>query len=81
MKYKFANFVRYETFILIGILIVAGTFIKLMGFIDFSSDWFWLLAGIGLVIEGTISMIKQRKFDRKYKIIEVSKLEPNKGFK
>ena len=81
MKYKLANLIRYETFILIGILIVAGTFIKLMGFIDFSSDWFWLLAGIGLVIEGTISMIKQRKFDRKYKIIEVSKLEPNKGFK
>ena len=72
MKYKFANFIRYETFVLIGILITAGTLVKLLGFFDFSSDWFWLLAGIGLVIEGTISMIKQRKFDRKYKIIEIN---------
>jgi len=31
-------------------------------------DWFWFLAGMGLIVEGSISLVKQRKFDRKYKI-------------
>ena len=47
-----------------------GTLIKLLGFYEFSSDWFWFLAGVGLVVEGIISLIKQRRFDKKYKIIE-----------
>ena len=47
-----------------------GTAIKLSGIVDFSSDWFWLLAGIGLVVEGSISLMKEKKFNRKYKIIE-----------
>lgn len=66
----FLRLANYEMFILVGILMVIGTFLKLMGYLDFSSDWFWLLAGIGLVVEGAISLVKQRKFDRKYKIIE-----------
>jgi hypothetical protein len=54
----------------VGILMTLGVLVKLSGIYDFSSDWFWLLAGIGLIVEGTISMIKQRRFDKKYKIIE-----------
>ena len=46
-----------------------GTSVKLSGLYDFSSDWFWLLAGLGLVVEGAISLVKQNRFDRKYKII------------
>ena len=64
------NFVRYEAFILIGLLMAIGTLIKLFGFYDFSSDWFWFLAGVGLAVEGAISLNKQRKFDKKYKIVE-----------
>ncbi len=64
------NLVRYEAFILIGLLIAIGTLIKLFGFYDFSSDWFWFLAGVGLAVEGAISLNKQRKFDKKYKIVE-----------
>lgn len=63
-------FARYELFIIVGILMTIGTLIKLLGFYDFSSDWFWFLAGVGLVVEGIISLIKQRRFDKKYKIIE-----------
>ena len=70
MKRKIGNLFRYEGFILVGILMVIGTLAKLIGPYDFSSDWFWSLAGIGLIFEGTISLIKQRRFDRKYKIIE-----------
>ncbi len=65
------NFARYETFIFIGIIMIVGTVLKLLKFYDISSDWFWLLAGVGLVIEGSISLVKQRRFDRKYKIIEI----------
>jgi hypothetical protein len=66
----FANIARYEIFILVGIIIAIGTLVKLLGFFDFSSDWFWFLAGVGLIVEGSISLVRQRKFDKKYKVIE-----------
>jgi hypothetical protein len=66
----FLKLATYETFILVGVVMAALTFLKLMGVLSFSSDWLWFLAGIGLGIEGMISLVKQRKFDRKYKIIE-----------
>ena len=58
-----------ELFVVVGIVMVFGTLIKLSGLIEFSSDWFWLIAGLGLVIQGTISLIKQRTFDKKYKVV------------
>jgi len=70
MKEIIANFMRYEAFIAVGLLIAVGSFLKVMNVISISSDWFWLLAGLGLVVEGIISLVKQRKFDKKYKIIE-----------
>lgn len=65
------GFAKYEVFIFVGVLMAVGTLTKLLGYHDFSSDWFWFLAGVGLVVEGSISLVKQRRFDRKYKIIEV----------
>jgi len=70
MKESIKNLMRYELFVVVGILMVIGTLVKLLGFYDFSSDWFWFIAGIGLTVEGLISLSKQRKFDRKYMIIE-----------
>ena len=67
---KIENFAKYEVFIIVGILMTAGVALKLTGKYNFSSDWFWLLAGLGLMVEGAISLVKQRKFDKKYKIIE-----------
>ena len=66
----FLKLATYETFIFVGIVMLIGTLLKLFGYYDYSSDWFWLLAGVGLVVEGAISLAKQRKFDKKYKIIE-----------
>ena len=63
------NFFKYEVFILVGLIMVIGTLLKLFNFIYFSSDWFWFLAGLGFVVEGFIALAKQRKFDKKYKII------------
>ena len=64
------NIVRYEAFILVGFLMAGGTLIKLLGFYNFSSDWFWFLAGVGLAVEGVISLSKQKPFDKKYKVVE-----------
>jgi len=61
---------RYESFIFVGLIMAVATLIKLLGIYDFSSDWLWFLAGIGLVVEGIISLIKQKKFEKKYKIID-----------
>tara|TARA_Y100000310_G_scaffold334146_1_gene413195 strand:- start:282 stop:506 length:225 start_codon:yes stop_codon:yes gene_type:complete len=69
------NLIRYEFFISIGIIIVVGSLIKLLGVYEFSSDWFWFFAGLAFVIEGIIFQIKQKKFDRKYKIIEKDELK------
>lgn len=59
----------YEMFIIVGVLMTIGTLLKLVGNYNINSDWFWFLAGVGLVVEGSISYVKQRRFERKYKII------------
>ncbi len=66
---KLDDLLTYEGFILIGIVMVIGTALKLLGKYNFSSDWFWLIAGLGLIVEGTISYAKQTKFDNKFKIL------------
>lgn len=64
------NIIKYEAFIAVGLLIAILSLIKVLGYYDFSSDWLWFLAGLGLMVEGAISYIKQRRFDKKYKIVE-----------
>ena len=63
------KFFMYETLIVMGALMAVLTLIKLIGLVEFSSDWFWFIAAVGLVIEGSISLAKQRMFENKYKII------------
>ena len=72
---KIENLASYEGFIVVGILMVFGVIIKLSKIYDFSSDWFWLIAGVGLIIEGTISYIKQARFDGKFKILPKEEYE------
>lgn len=69
---------RQETFIFVGVAMTFGTLGKLLGFYDISSDWFWFIGGLGLIIEGSISLIKQQKFEKKYRIIEVNSPEYQK---
>lgn len=61
---------RYEFFIVVGLFMTLLVLGKLLGFYSISSDWFWFIAALGLMTEGTIALVKQRRFDRKYKIIE-----------
>ncbi len=59
----------YETLIVIGLIMSAMTLLKLLGYVDFSSDWFWFIAAVGLTIEGMIALVKQKMFEKKYRII------------
>lgn len=66
---------QYETFVVVGLAMVVLTFLKLMGIIEISSDWFWLIAGVGLVIEGYLNIRKKKQFDGKYKVISKKSLK------
>jgi len=59
----------HELFIVVGFLMVVGTFLKLMGVIHLDSDWFWFVAGLGLVVEGMTSLVKNKRFNQKYKVL------------
>ena len=61
---------KYMAFIAVGLMVAVGSLLKVLNLINISSDWFWFLAGVGLVVEGTIAFVKQQKFDKKYKIVE-----------
>ena len=63
------NIFRYEGYVVVGILLTVFTFGKLMGLYDISSDWFWFLAGLGVAVEGVISLQKQKMFKKKFKVI------------
>lgn len=66
------------TFIFFGILMAGGTFLKLIGAINISSDWFWFIAGLGIIVEGAINLFKQDKFDKKFKVISHKEWEKMK---
>ncbi|MBR9704261.1 hypothetical protein GOV12_02530 [Candidatus Pacearchaeota archaeon] len=71
-KYILA-FPQYEAFFLVGFIMVVLTLVKLFGLLYIDSDWFWFIAGVGLLVQGMISLIKQKKFVKRYKIIERKK--------
>ena len=56
--------------ILFGGIMAVGVFLKLVLNLKIDSDWFWFLAGVGVVVEGIMAYQKQRKFDKKFKIVE-----------
>jgi hypothetical protein len=49
---------RYETFIVIGIIVAVLSFLNVIEITNIPSDFFWTLAGLGLVIEGFIERYK-----------------------
>ena len=69
------NIFRYEGFIFVGIIMAVLVLIKLLGHYDISSDWFWFIGAIGLVVEGTISLFRQKAFDTKFKVLSREEYE------
>ena len=64
-----------ELFIIVGILMVLATLMKLTSIIYLDSDWFWFIAGLGLMVEGIVSMVKQKRFNQKYKVLSREEFE------
>jgi hypothetical protein len=64
------SYLSYFLVVVIGTAVALGVLGKLIFGFSIDSDWFWLLAGVGLAAEGIIALKKQKKFDKKYKIIE-----------
>ena len=56
--------------ILFGAVMTVGVLAKLVFGLEIDSDWFWFLAGVGVVVEGVMAYQKQKKFDKKFKIVE-----------
>jgi len=64
------DYLNYFLVIGVGVVLAVGVFTKIIFHFDIDSDWFWFLAGCGLVAEAMIAYRKQKKFDKKYKIVE-----------
>lgn len=73
------RYTSYYVLIIVGFGMAIGTFIKLMGVVHIDSDWFWFLAGVGLGIEGIVSLAKQKTFDKKYIIVERETISKKKN--
>jgi len=69
MENMLKEVLNYKSFMFVGIAMSLLALTKLFGYADFSSDWFWFIAGIGLVFEGWIAFIRQKMFKQKYKIV------------
>jgi hypothetical protein len=63
------DYIAYGLFVAVGLLMVIGTLLKLLGIVYLDSDWYWFVAGLGLVVEGSIALVKQKRFNNKFKII------------
>jgi len=64
------DYLSYILVVIVGLAVAIGVLSKIIFGFNIDSDWFWFLAGVGLAAEGVIALKKQKKFDRKYKIIE-----------
>ncbi len=69
---------KYETYVIAGILLIVLAFLKAMNIINISSDWFWFIAGVALTIEGILDLSKQKQFKEKYKVVSKKEYEEMK---
>lgn len=63
------DYTSYTLLLVVGVFMAALVAVKLFFGFNIDSDWFWFLAGIGLVMEGLVSFGKQKRFDRKYRVV------------
>tara|TARA_Y100000034_G_scaffold90779_1_gene109394 strand:- start:174 stop:440 length:267 start_codon:yes stop_codon:yes gene_type:complete len=52
---------RYEMLVLAGVLLTILPIMNMLGFTNFSGDFFWMLAGTCLLIEGVLELHYERK--------------------
>ncbi|MGK0209070.1 MAG: putative membrane protein YfcA [Patescibacteria group bacterium] len=64
------NYVSYFPVLLLGVLMIVGSLIKLLGFREIDSDWFWFLTGCGLMVQGVVTFVRQKQFEKDYKVLK-----------
>ena len=54
------SFIRYETLIGVGLLLLIGGTLNGMSYTNINPDYFWAIAGIGLITEGLLERSEKR---------------------
>ena len=57
------HLIRYEVIAAIGFLITVLAMAKVVGWLELSSDVFWAIAGIGLIVEAAVELYYEGKDD------------------
>ena len=57
------HLIRYEVIAAIGFLITLLAMAKVVGWLELSSDVFWAIAGIGLIVEAAVERYYEGKDD------------------
>ena len=57
------HLIRYEVIAAIGFLITLLAMAKVVGWLELSSDVFWAIAGIGLIVEAAVELYYEGKDD------------------
>lgn len=52
---------QYETFIIVGIIIALFAFLNVFRIAHINSDFFWALAGLGLIVQGIVERHKWKE--------------------
>lgn len=67
MKKGYGSFILV---VMVGLVMSLVVLSKIFFKLDIDSDWFWFLAGVGLMFEGVLSYRRQKKINKKYKVVE-----------
>ena len=52
---------RYEIILVGGLLLTILPLLKLAGILRLDSDWFWILAGVGISAEAILEILQTKK--------------------
>ena len=61
--------------ILVGVVMSLAVLFKIFGNVNIDSDWFWFLAGVGLIFEGVLSYKRQKNLNKKFKVVERGRMD------
>lgn len=67
MKRGYGSFILV---VIVGAVMSLVVLLKIFLNLEIDSDWFWFLAGIGLIVKGILSHREHKKINRKYKVVE-----------
>jgi len=61
------HYIRYEFLIIMGAILFICGLLNAIGIASIHSDYFWAIAGLGLIIEGLLEMRQNSRLKRFFK--------------